>query len=547
MKKLILLSMLALMLSSAYAQYEVDIYFFWSSGCPYCLNQKAFFESIIDSYPQINLKLYDVSSSPQNANLWVQKANEVGVSPRGVPFTVIGDKYWEGYHSSLNPAIISQIENCIAYGGCGEKIINDAEPLCLHAFLTWDCEQCGVANQTFSELKEKYGVEIVIHDYPEQKELYNEFKKTYGIVSAGFPIVFLGDYYLAGDSAIINNLESLIVKCLNDSCSCPVENINAYTSNVPVSDSMVSEEDFILTIPFMGDVDLSSMSLYLVTLIIAIMDGVNPCSLWMIMFLLGIVLYTGSRKKILLIGLTFLITTTVVYGIFMVGLLNILYYVGFVFWIRLFIGLLALLFASVNIKDYFWYKKGLSFTISDEHKPGLFKKIRKLMNPENSLRAMVLGTILLALSVTLVELPCTAGLPVLWTSIMARNSIIGIEFLMHLAIYLGIYMLDEAAIVFAAACTLRMSKFEEKHGRILKLFGGLFMFALGFSMIFMPELMDDFFSMIKIFLAAGIITWAINYAYTNFKIVKKEAEIEIEEKKEVPAKNKKVKKSKKKK
>jgi len=144
------------------------------------------------------------------------------------------------------------------------------------------------------------------------------------------------------------------------------------------------------------------------------------------------------------------------------------------------------------------------------------------MNPQNSLLAIVGGTIFLALSVTLVELPCTAGLPMLWTAILAKNSIQGIEFFTHLAIYLGLFMIDEAAIVIAAVATLKMSKFEEKHGRILKLFVGLFMLFLGLAMIFTPNIMDDFFSMLKMFFATIIITGIINYIYNYFRIEKKE-------------------------
>ncbi len=526
MKKIVFLALIALMLSSAFAQNQVDVYFFWGNGCGHCAAEKVFLQGLIEDYPEINLKSYEVWYNSTNKDFFKQKTSEMGIPSNGVPVTIIGDKHWIGYTSSFNTAIIEQVEKCINEGG-SDIISNETsdsinETLCIHAFLTGDCMQCSSVNETFILLKEKYGVNIEFHDYLEQKELYNKFKEIYGISSAGFPIVFLGNYYLAGNDAIINNLESLVIDCINSSCICPIQNIQAYTSNIPSSGSMVSEEDFILNLPFIGEIDLSGMSLYLVTIIVAIMDGFNPCSLWMIMFLIGIVLYTGSRKKILLVGLSFLLTTTLVYGIFMIGLLNVFTYVGFISWIRLLIGIIALAFAIINIKDYFWYKKGISLTISDEAKPGLFKKIRNIMNPQNSLLAIVGGTILLALSVTLVELPCTAGLPMLWTAILAKNSIQGIEFFTHLAIYLGLFMIDEAAIVIAAVATLKMSKFEEKHGRILKLFGGLFMLFLGLAMIFTPNIMDDFFSMLKMFFATIIITGIINYIYNHFRIEKKE-------------------------
>jgi glutaredoxin len=559
MKKFILLSLLALMLSSAYAEYQADVYFFWGESCGYCAKEKPFLESLQLDYPQINLKSYEVWKNSTNRDYFFKTAEDLGMdtSKLGVPVTIIGDKHWIGYSSTDDSAIIVQIEKCINEGGCGEFYTNSNETLCLHAFLTLECRQCQAINQTFSMLEEKYNISIKIHDYPQEKELYDEFKETYGIISAGFPIVFLGDYYLAGDSAIYNNLESLVAKCINESCICPIQNIEAYTSNLPSSGSMTPEEEFLINIPFIGEIDLTNMSLYLVTLIIAFMDGANPCSLWMISFLLGIVIYTGSRKKILLIGLTFLTTTTTIYGIFLMGLINALYYIGFIFWIRLLIGLMALIFALVNIKDYFYYKKGISFTISDEAKPTLFKKIRNIMNPENSLKAIIIGTILLALSVTLVELPCTAGLPMLWTSFLARNNVTGLNFLIHLLIYLLVFLIDELVLVLIAAYTLKVTNFEEKHGRILKLFGGVIMASLGISMILMPELMDDFVNVFIMFIGSILLTSVINYIFNNFKIEKRtkkekeELEEESEVKKLIVKKNiktkKKSKKSKKKK
>ncbi|MDD4353861.1 MAG: hypothetical protein PHN56_05385 [Candidatus Nanoarchaeia archaeon] len=549
-KKIILFSLLVLMLSSAYAEYQADIYFFWGDGCGYCAKEKPFLESLQSQYPQVNLKSYEVWYNSTNRDFFTQKTSEMGINAGGVPVTIIGNKHWIGYTPSHDSAIIAQIEKCISEGGCGNKYLPSEESLCLHAFLTWECSQCGIANETFQMLKEKYNIEIKVHDYPQEKELYNQFKETYGIVSAGFPIVFLGDYYLVGDNAIQTNLENLVINCLNDSCICPVDNINAYTSNPPNSGSMTFEDDFIINIPLIGQVDLSNMSLLLVTLLIGFMDGANPCSLWMITFLLGIIIYSGSRKKVAIIGLTFLVTITIVYGIFMVGLINIFYYVGFMFWIRLLVGLMALVFATVNIKDYFYYKKGLSFTISDESKPGLFKKIRKIMDPNNSIYGIIAGTILLALSVTLIELPCTAGLPMLWTSLLAKNNIAGFEFLIHLGIYLLMFLIDESAIIIIAAYTLKISKFEEKHGRILKLFGGLIMLILGISMIFMPEIMEDFANMILIFLSAAIITFLLNYVYNNFRIKKikdlSEAQvIEVAEKEKLPMKKSAKKKAKK--
>jgi cytochrome c biogenesis protein CcdA len=228
-------------------------------------------------------------------------------------------------------------------------------------------------------------------------------------------------------------------------------------------------------------------------------DGFNPCSLWLISFLLGIVIYTRSRKKTLLVGLTFLVVTTAAYGLFMAGLLNVFSYIAYLNWIQIGVALIALIFALVNIKDYFWYKKGVSFTISDKYKPKIFKNVRNIMKGERSTWGMVVGTAGLALGVVLVELPCTAGFPVVWTNLLAQYQVTTPTFLLLLLLYLGIYMLDEMIVVGGAALTLKAGNFEEKHGRMLKLVGGVIMLSLAIVMLVDPEIMNRIETSLLIF------------------------------------------------
>ncbi len=119
------------------------------------------------------------------------------------------------------------------------------------------------------------------------------------------------------------------------------------------------------------------------------------------------------------------------------------------------VALVALVFALVNIKDYFWYKEGVSFTISDEKKPGLFKRMRKVLEASNSLWGVISATVVLAAGVSLVEFSCTAGFPVLWTNMISAQNISTGEFILLLLVYMLIYQLDELVIFFAAVFTLK--------------------------------------------------------------------------------------------
>ena len=145
-------------------------------------------------------------------------------------------------------------------------------------------------------------------------------------------------------------------------------------SGAPPVEAVTLGATGLLAIPLLGTVDLTTQSLALSTALIAFVDGFNPCSLWVLSVLLALTLRTGSRKKVFLVGIVFLMVTSLVYMLFIMGMFTMFTVVNFVGWIQVVVALVALFFAAVNIKDYFWYKEGISFTIADESKPGIYRR-----------------------------------------------------------------------------------------------------------------------------------------------------------------------------
>jgi cytochrome c biogenesis protein CcdA/glutaredoxin/thiol-disulfide isomerase/thioredoxin len=501
------------------------IYFFWGEGCPHCQLEKDFLVSMEEKYAEVEVKSFETWSNKENVRLFHQVAQNYGVKAGGVPVTFISDfDPIIGFGEELKPDIENKIINCLETGCIdpgqkaglssdqvaraqkldGSQINHKKDKPCLHLFYKDDCSQCKNIKEYIDSLERDYDIEInkyEISSEPE-KEIYQTFKEKYGLTTGAYPIVFIGDKYFIGDDAIRHNLKEEVVYCQNNPCTCPVGNIKGFTPYLPQSRSVTPETQETIQVPFFGKTDLSTLSAYTSTAIIAFVDGFNPCSLWLITFLLGIVIHSNSRKKILAVGGTFLLVTGLVYALFMAGLLNIFLYVSYLGWIHVIVAGVALIFAVVNIKDYFWYKKGISFTVSDKYKPRIFKNIRGVMKPNKTLAATIIGTTILALGVVLVELPCTAGFPLIWTNMIAQQQIHGLAFLALLAVYMIIYLLDELVVVGIAFWTMKLTRFEEKHGRILKLIGGMIMLALALTMIFDPDLMNQVSSAILIFAAA---------------------------------------------
>ncbi|MFT4312462.1 MAG: hypothetical protein ACMXYF_04500 [Candidatus Woesearchaeota archaeon] len=270
----------------------------------------------------------------------------------------------------------------------------------------------------------------------------------------------------------------------------------------------------IIDVPLIGEYDVSQVPLLVSTILIAAVDGVNPCSIWVLLFLLGMVLHTGSRRKILLVGSVFLLVTATIYGVFIAGVFTIFTFMNQIQWIIYIVAGLALLFGIVNIKDYFWFKKGLSFTISDKYKPKLFKQARGLIKTDNTW-FLIGATIVMAAGIAIIELPCTAGLPVIWSGLLASSQE-QIPFLLYLFVYVFIYLLIEIIILVSVVITLRSIKMDEFKGRALKLIGGVLITALAIILLWDRTLMYSIGSvfaiifgalLISILIIAGEILW----------------------------------------
>ncbi len=266
---------------------------------------------------------------------------------------------------------------------------------------------------------------------------------------------------------------------------------------------------------FNQEINVGNLPIFLTTLIIAFVDGFNPCSLWVLSFLMGMVVMSGSRKKILIVGFTYLFITSAMYGLFILGLINIMSYVTYMLWIRLVVASIATIFALVNIKDFFFYKKGLSFTIPDKYKPKIYRQARNLRKDDRNTWQLVSGAAVMAFGITLVELPCTAGFPVIWSSIISSHSLDTTTYALLFMLYILVYLLDELVIFLTVVFTLKASKFEEKHGRFLKLLGGIIMLALAGVLIVNPILLNDIGSTITLFITCFAVAILIAVVYNK--------------------------------
>jgi len=355
---------------------------------------------------------------------------------------------------------------------------------------------------------------ITLYEYevwyvPENQELFKRMTAVVDDQARGVPTTFVGDRHWVGYSPQIGEeIEAQVNLCLTETCPDLgiglVPGREARTVAATENPGETAPALSVIDIPLIGKVNLESQSLFASTALIAFVDGFNPCSLWVLSILLSLALNTGSRKKVFIIGAVFITVTAAVYMLFITGLFTVFTFVSFLGWIQAVVALLALFFALINIKDYFWYKEGFSFTIADDKKSGIYKGIRKVMQAGDSLWGLVSATFVMAVGVSVVEFSCTAGFPVLWTNLLTAQQVGTLAFALLLLLYMVIYQIDEAAIFLGAVFTLKTSRLEEKHGRVLKLIGGMLMLTLAGVMLIDPDLMDKLSSSLLIFAIAFV-------------------------------------------
>lgn len=262
-----------------------------------------------------------------------------------------------------------------------------------------------------------------------------------------------------------------------------------------------------LSLPFIGPINMSVESLPFITLMLAGVDAFNPCAFFVLMFLLSLMLHTRDRKRMFVVGGVFVFFSGLIYFLFMAAWFNLFRAIGHLELVTLFAGGVALAVGLINIKDFVWFKRGVSLTINDKHKPALYQRMRNMLQARST-SALLLATVTLALFANLYEFLCTAGFPMVYTRILTLSELSTSGYYAYLAFYNLIYVLPLLIIVVLFAWSMGSRKLQENEGRRLKLVSGLMMAALGLILVFRPELLQDIASTLLI-IAAVIATASV--------------------------------------
>ena len=204
----------------------------------------------------------------------------------------------------------------------------------------------------------------------------------------------------------------------------------------------------------------------------ALLDSINPCAIAVIIFLLTYLMAVGSKKLMLKVGIVYIAVVYISYFLAGVGLIGIISTVNISNYITKAAGVILILAALFNIKDFFWYGKGLTLEIPQSKRAKMHELIKKSSVPA----AIVLGVF-----VSFFELPCSGAFYLAALSLLAKYETFwnGVGYLL---IYNFIFVLPLIVILMLAYygfSSEAMNKFREEKRKWLKLSMGVGMLVLG--------------------------------------------------------------------
>lgn len=369
-----------------------------------------------------------------------------------------------------------------------------ADDATLYLFWASGCPHCAKEKVFLNTLKDKYPL-LTIKNYEittnrTNLELLQKVGKKLQADVSGVPFTVIGDQYFAGylnDETTGREIEKAIIYALKNEHADVVTTLipEEAPPPTPIKARGVPEA---LKVPLWGKLQVKNLSLPVLTFIVALLDGFNPCAMWTLLFLISLLLGMKDKKRMWVLGSAFIASSAIVYFLFLSAWLNLFLFLGIIVWIRTLVGLVAIGAGAYYLRDYLTNKHGGCSVMGDEKRQRIFSKLREITQKPQFFLALG-GIIALAIAVNMVELICSAGLPAIYTQILSLSNLPRWQYYLYLAFYILIFMLDDLFIFFTAMITLQTVGVQSKYARYSHLIGGILMLIIGLLLLFKPELL----------------------------------------------------------
>lgn len=371
----------------------------------------------------------------------------------------------------------------------------------IYLFHSYTCKHCKEEIKLLDELEKEYD-NIKVYKYEVNEngngELLKNISEIMGSKVTGTPYTIIGNKVFSGYD--YENSKGRFKGAIEYYSKYGYEDkVGEYISSIPLPSYEVKDTDpdvdeyisnyisYKVKLPLIGEVKLKNLTLPLVTVVIGLADGFNPCAMWVLLFLISMLIGMKDKKRMWILGSTFLLISALIYLIFMMSWLNLANLLISVVWVRVIIAIVSLVGGIINLRGYIKHRKVSGCDVVDDKKRNkIITRIKKFTTEKNFWLA-ILGVIVLAISVNVVELACSAGLPVMFIEILSLNNLTAIEEIIYIVLYMLFFLLDDFVVFVIAMTTLSLTGVSSKYGNLSKLIGGILMLFIGLLLMFKPE------------------------------------------------------------
>lgn len=367
----------------------------------------------------------------------------------------------------------------------------------LYLFYSKTCPHCEEEIKMLDSIKDDYkNLRIYKYELSEDNnsEIFKNVATLFDLNVSGVPFTIIGEKTFIGYG---ENSKKTIIGCIEYySKHGYVDKVGQYLNKelptYEISDDTSIDEyledygNYSFNIPIIGEVNTKTLTIPMIAVVMGFIDGFNPCAMWILLFLITMLISMKDRKKMWILGSTFLITSALIYFLIMLAWLNVAVLITKVNIIRSVIGFIAIIGGLYNIITTFKTSENGCNATDKKDRKKIMERIKKFTS-EKSIWLSLIGVIALAISVNLIELACSAGLPVMFTQILVINDLSKIEYFIYIMVYIFFFLIDDLLIFIIAVSTMKVSGISVKYGKISKIVGGIILLLIGILLLLKPE------------------------------------------------------------
>lgn len=368
----------------------------------------------------------------------------------------------------------------------------------LYLFYSKTCPHCEEEIRMLDSIKDDYkNLRIYKYELSEDNnsEIFKNVATLFDLNVSGVPFTIIGEKTFIGYG---ENSKKTIIGCIEYyskhgyvdkvgqylNKELPTYEINDYDTSI--DEYLEDYGNYSFNIPIIGEVNTKTLTIPMIAVVMGFIDGFNPCAMWILLFLITMLISMKDRKKMWILGSTFLITSALIYFLIMLAWLNVAVLITKINIIRSVIGFIAIIGGLYNIITTFKTSENGCNATDKKDRKKIMERIKKFTS-EKSIWLSLIGVIALAISVNLIELACSAGLPVMFTQILVINDLSKIEYFIYIMVYIFFFLIDDLLIFIIAVSTMKVSGISVKYGKISKIVGGIILLLIGILLLLKPE------------------------------------------------------------